>query len=144
MPWKVNGQRWHLGDKGFPVGKKVRWDRSLLPRLLELVRAVEPGLEIVWDARAAITLKVPGINRGWAQWRTKEAHGLDCRFQGKKGQFNLGRIEDFGAHPEIAEKERGDLIRLVFQHAEHAPLARLKEFLADHVRGFREMAGKKV
>ena len=24
MPWKVNGQRWHLGDKGFPPGKKVR------------------------------------------------------------------------------------------------------------------------
>ncbi len=30
MPWKVNGERWHLGDKGFPPGKKVQWDRALL------------------------------------------------------------------------------------------------------------------
>ena len=37
MPWKVNGQRWHLGEKGFPIGKRVVWDRSLLPRLIELV-----------------------------------------------------------------------------------------------------------
>ncbi len=144
MPWKVNGERWHLSDKGFPPGRKLRWDRSLLPRLLEVVRAVEPKLEIVWDARAAITLKVPGISRGWAQWRTKESHGLDCRFLGKKGQFNLSRIEDFGGHPEIAEKKNGDLIRLVFQQAEHAPLARLKEFLGEHLRGFKEMVAEKA
>src|SRR5207302_6244248 len=35
MPWKVNGERWHLGEKGFPPGKKVQWDLALLPRLLE-------------------------------------------------------------------------------------------------------------
>jgi excinuclease ABC subunit A len=144
MPWKVNGERWHLSDKGFPAGKKLRWDRSLLPRLLDLVKSAVPGLEITWDARAAVTLRVPGISRGWAQWRTKDSHGLDCRFLGKKGQFNLGRIEEFGVHPEIAEKSSGDLIRLVFQNAEHMPLARLKEFFAEHVRGFREMAGGKA
>src|SRR5262249_40094007 len=54
MPWKLNGERWHLGDKGFPSGKKVRWDRSLLARLLELVRSVEPLLEVRWDTRDAI------------------------------------------------------------------------------------------
>lgn len=145
MPWKVNGERWHLSDKGFPPGRKLRWDRSLLPRLLEVARAAVPGLEIIWEARAGIMLKVPGISRAWAQWRTKDAHGLTCCFLGKKGQFNLGRIEDFGVHPEIAEKNSGDLIRLVFQQAEHMPLARLKEFFAEHVQGFREMAkGKKA
>ena len=141
MPWKVNGERWHLSDKGFPIGKKLRWDRGLLPRLLEIVRSLEPGLEITWDSRAAITLRVPGIHRGWSQWRTKDAHGLDCRFLGKKGQFNLAQIEDFGLHPEIISNEGRDILHLVFQQAEHMPAARLKEVLAEHLRGFREVFG---
>src|SRR5262249_10115287 len=41
MPWKVNGERWHLGEKGFPAGRKVRWDRALLPRLLQVLREIE-------------------------------------------------------------------------------------------------------
>jgi excinuclease ABC subunit A len=143
MPWKVNGQRWHLGEKGFPVGRKVHWDRSLLPRLVELVKEVDPTLEIQWDSRAAITLRLPGISRAWAQWRTKDSHGLDCRFLGKKGQFNLSRIEPFGLSPSICGNRAGsDILRLVFQHNEHVHAARLNELLAEHLRGFREMLGK--
>src|SRR5205807_2188728 len=80
MPWKVSGERWHLGEKGFPAGKKLNWDRALLPRLIALVRAVEPALEIRWDNRVAVTLRVPGITRAWAQWRTKDAGSFTCRF----------------------------------------------------------------
>src|SRR5262249_8204190 len=54
MPWKVNGERWHLGDKGFPPGRKVYWERGLLKRLLDLVKSVEPALQIDWDQRATI------------------------------------------------------------------------------------------
>jgi excinuclease ABC subunit A len=142
MPWRLNGQRWHLGEKGFPVGKRVHWDRPLLPRLLDLVREIEPGLEVVWTARAAITLRVPGVSRAWAQWRTKESHGLDCRFLGKKGQFNLSQIERFGTSPTShGSRADGDVLRLVFQHAEHLHAAELKELLAEHLRGFREVFG---
>ena len=28
MPWKVNGERWHLSEKGFPPGRKLYWDRD--------------------------------------------------------------------------------------------------------------------
>jgi excinuclease ABC subunit A len=143
MPWKVNGERWHLGEKGFPPGRKVQWDRALLPRLLGLVRAVEPQIEVRWDARDAITLKVPDVSRGWAQWRTKEAVSLDCRFLGKKGQFNLSRVEGLGVAPQInGHREDADVLRLAFQHEEHVPAARLKELLAEHLRGFREAFGK--
>jgi excinuclease ABC subunit A len=143
MPWKVNGQRWHLGDKGFPVGKKVQWDRALLPRLLDLVRNVEPNLEVVWTARAAVTLRVPDVSRAWAQWRTKESHGLDCRFVGKKGQFNLSQVEAFGLAPSICDNRAdGDVLRLVFQQAEHVHPAKLKELLAEHLRGFKEAFAK--
>ncbi|MBV9123046.1 MAG: excinuclease ABC subunit UvrA [Planctomycetes bacterium] len=143
MPWKLNGERWHLGDKGFPAGKKMHWDRALLPRLLKLVRELEPGLEVQWDARAAITLRIPGSSRAWAQWRTKESHGLDCRFLGKKGQFNLSQVEAFGVSPSIkGNRADGDVLRLIFQHDNHVHAAELKELLAEHLKGFREVFGK--
>jgi excinuclease ABC subunit A len=143
MPWKVNGQRWHLGEKGFPAGRRLQWDRALLPRLLDLAREVEPGLEITWTARAAITLRVPGIKRAWAQWRTKDSHGLDCRFLGQKGQFNLSRVEPFGVSPSIhGNSSAGDVLRLVFKHDDHVHAVKLKELLAEHLRGFREAFGK--
>jgi len=101
MPWKVNGERWHLGEKGFPVGRKLKWDRTLLPRLLAVVREVEPGLEVRWDVQYFITLRVPGVNRWWGQWQTKQADALDVRFLGKKGQFNLSQLESLGTPAEL-------------------------------------------
>ncbi len=143
MPWKINGERWHLSEKGFPVGRKVRWDRGLLPRLLELVREVEPAVAVAWDARAAIKLRVPGVSRSWAQWRTKESEGLDCRFLGKKGQFNLSRLEHFGVAPAInGDREGADVLRLLFRQADQVHPAELKALLAEHLKGFRETFGK--
>ncbi len=139
MPWKLNGERWHLGDKGFPIGKKVLWDRVLLRRLLDLVKEIEPGLEVKWAARDAITLKVPGIGRGWAQWRTKQPEGLVCRFLGKKGQFNLARIEGLGIEPSIAGRDNGDVLSLTLRTLDAAQAGRLQEILTEHLAGFREV-----
>ncbi|HLN31490.1 MAG TPA: hypothetical protein VK395_27360 [Gemmataceae bacterium] len=143
MPWKLNGERWHLGEKGFPAGKKLQWDRALLPRLLAVVREVEPGLEIEWSSRAGVTLRVPGVGRSWAQWRTKESYGLDCRFLGKKGQFNLAQIEPFGISPAISgNRADSDVTRLIFRQVEHLQPAKLKQLLTEHLAGFREVFGK--
>ena len=84
MPWKVNGERWHLGEKGFPPGQQVHWDRAILPRLLDLVREIEPDLTIDWDTRDAITLRVPGVSRAWAALRTKFSHALEAKFLGRR------------------------------------------------------------
>ncbi len=143
MPWKVNGERWHLSDKGFPIGRKVRWDRTLLPRLIMLMREVEPSVEISWDTRDAILFYVPGISKSWGRFRTKDDAGLDCRFVGKPGQFNLSRIEAFGASPTLSE-DRGDgsqMMQLIFLHESHLHAPKLKELLAEHLRGFYEMFG---
>jgi excinuclease ABC subunit A len=142
MPWKINGEKWHLGDKGFPPGRKLLWERSLLPRLLELVREIEPGLEIDWKQRAAITLRVPGVKRAWAQWRTKESTALDCRFLGKRGQFNLAQVEGLGGAATLSHRDKGDLLRLLFTHEERLQAAKLKEVLHRHLQGFREAFGK--
>ncbi len=138
MPWKVMGERWHLGDKGFPPGRKVFWERSVLARLLELVRTIEPKLEIQWDNRAFINLRIPEIGRSWGQWRTKDAAGLDCRFMGKKGQFNLARLDGIGQQPSIHTRDGGDVLQLVFLHENHMHPQRLKELLTDHLTGFRQ------
>jgi excinuclease ABC subunit A len=143
MPWKVNGERWHLGEKGFPAGKTVAWDRALLPRLLQLAREIEPAVEVRWDARDAITLKVPGVSRSWAQFRTKDHAALDCRFLGKKGQFNLAQLDGLGAECAIGQhRSDGDVLRLQFQHLSQVQTGRLADVLREHLRGFRESFGK--
>jgi excinuclease ABC subunit A len=141
MPWKVNGERWHLGEKGFPPGRKLQWDRAILPRLLELVREVEPKVEIAWDNRLAVTLRVPGIQRAWAQLRTKDSEGLDCRFLSKKGQFNLSQIEKFGLSPVLSNHREGEMLHLVFQHENHLHPAALRELLRQQLEGFRATWG---
>lgn len=143
MPWKLNGEGWHLGEKGFPPGKKLRWDRALLPRLLALVREVEPKVKVEWDARDCVKLKVPGVGRSWAIWRTKEADSLDCRFLGKKGQLNLSRLELFGVAPELhSQRSDGDVVRLRFRSAEQVHAEELKKLLAEQLAGFREEFGR--
>src|SRR5262249_60939690 len=44
MPWKLNGQRWHLGDKGFPPGRKLRWDRQVVARRVGRGEEGGPGV----------------------------------------------------------------------------------------------------
>jgi excinuclease ABC subunit A len=143
MPWKVNGERWHLGEKGFPPGRKVQWDHGLLGRLLALVREVEPAVEVRWDVQYFITLRVPGVSRWWGQWQTKQAEALVCRFLGKKGQFNLSQVEGLGRTPAInGHREDGDVLTLTFQQMENLPAKQFKAVLAEHLRGFREAFGK--
>ena len=141
MPWKVNGERWHLGDKGFPPGRRIQWDRSVLARLLDVVKVVEPKVQIEWDNRALISVRVPDVTRAWAQWKTKDAAALECRFLGKQGQFNLSQVEAFGIQPRLAPAQEGEWLRLAFQHESHVHANELKEVLREHLRGFRETFG---
>jgi excinuclease ABC subunit A len=144
MPWKLNGQRWHTGEKGFPVGKRIAWDRSVLTRLLDLIREIEPGIEVNWNSRAAITLKVSGIGKSWSQWRTKESYGLDCRFLGKKGQFNLSQLEGLGHSSQLGTSRADvDVLQIIFQNLDQANRTKLKSLLSEHLRGFRERFGRK-
>ena len=144
MPWKVNGERWHLGEKGFPPGRKMYWDRTILPAFLAIVREAVPGLEIQWDARDAITLKLPGFTKGWGRIRTKDNTALDARFLGKPGQMNLSRLEGIGKDSAFAadRADGGEVLQMRFHKHEEMPRAKLKELLVEHARGFREQFGE--
>jgi excinuclease ABC subunit A len=142
MPWKRSGEKWHLSDKGFPPGRKPRWDLSALPRLLALLREVEPGVEPQWGQRAHFTLRVPGISRAWCFVKTKEPGALIMRFVGKPGQLNLARLEGLAATAELEDRGGTCVMTLSFLHSPTGgTAARLKAVLAEQLKGFREVAG---
>jgi excinuclease ABC subunit A len=140
MPWKRDGEKWHLGEKGFPPGKGAKWDRTILPKLVKSLREIDPSLDFKWDVRDAVTVRPQGSSRFWARLKTKESDALECWFAGPPGQFNLGVVEGFGRNPKI-ETNRSDgidLLKLWFVNGGHFQGAELKRFLTDHLRRFRK------
>ncbi|HZZ78940.1 MAG TPA: hypothetical protein VFE62_10505, partial [Gemmataceae bacterium] len=129
-------------EKGFPPGRKLQWDRAILPRVIDLLRKVEPKIEITWDNRAMISVRVPDVSRAWAYLRTKDCEALHCRFLGKKGQFNLNQIEKFGIDPTLQSASEGEALILQFLHDNHIHAQSLREILQQHLAGFREMFGE--
>jgi excinuclease ABC subunit A len=142
MPWKVNGESWHLGAKGFPAGRAQKWDRGILARLVGMMRDIDPKVEIDWTNRVAVSFRLPGVSRAWASWRTKQATALECKFLGKKGQFNLSQIESIGLDPKIRPHKNGEILHLTFLNDNHLHAAALKDILKQHAAGFRETFGK--
>jgi excinuclease ABC subunit A len=140
MPWKLNGERWHLGEKGFPPGRRLYWDRAILPRFLAIMKDVRKDLEIRWDARDSVLVKIPNIGKAWGRIRTKDNEALDCRFLGKPGQFNLSRLEGIGRNPSLTadRADGGETMRLLFQKEEEMPGSALKDVLGEHLAGFVE------
>ncbi|WP_162658231.1 excinuclease ABC subunit UvrA [Tuwongella immobilis] len=140
MPWKLNGEKWHLGEKGFPPGKGAKWDRAALPRLIELIRKIEPTIEIRWDTRDAIAFYLPGFSRFWGRFKTKESDCLECRFNGKPGAFNLTHLEAAGMDGEFLQdrKDGVDVMLLRFTNANPMVGNKLRDLLQRHLQGFRE------
>jgi len=144
MPWKKDGEKWHLGDKGFPLGKGVKWDRTLLPKLLKLLRELDPALEFKWDVRDAITIRPAGSSRFWCRIKSKESVALEVWFVGRKGHMNLGRFEGIGRESAI-EGDRDDgseVLKLWFVTGDNLPVGKLKPVLAEHLRGFNSEFGE--
>src|SRR5262249_37712104 len=128
----------------FPPGRKLRWDRAALPRLLQVIKEVDPALEVQWANRDSVSFKVPDAGRSWAHLRTKDSDSLKARFLGKKGQFNLAQVDGLAASATISgHRDEGDVLELVFTSLDQIQPARLKALLAEHLRGFREvMSGR--
>jgi excinuclease ABC subunit A len=143
MPWKKDGEKWHLSDKGFPPGLGAKWDRNLLPRLIKLLREIDPTLEFKWDVRDAVTVRPQGAQRAWARFKTKEAATMETWFVGRPGELNLGRLEGVG-HDALIEGDRTDgidVLKLWFVTSNDMPAAKLKPVLADHLRAFKRAFG---
>jgi excinuclease ABC subunit A len=138
MPWKKDGEKWHLSEKGFPLGRKLRWDRSVLPRLLAVLKDVDDSLEYKWDVRDAITIRPAGSSRFWCRIKTKESDALEAWFIGTRGQMNLASVEGIGRDPAL-EGDRNDgseVLKLRFLAMDQLQPAKLKDVLKAHLKAF--------
>jgi excinuclease ABC subunit A len=138
MPWKKDGEKWHLSEKGFPLGRKLRWDRSVLPRLLAVLKDVDDSLEYKWDVRDAITIRPAGSSRFWCRIKTKESDALEAWFIGTRGQMNLASVEGIGRDPSL-EGDRTDgseVLKLRFLAMDQLQPAKLKVVLKAHLKAF--------
>jgi excinuclease ABC subunit A len=143
MPWKKNGEKWHLGEKGFPPGRGAKWDRALLPNLIKLLRGVDPRLEWKWDVRDAITVRPKGSSRFWARIKTKEHDALEIWFIGRRGQTTLSNYENFGRNATV-EGDRADgseILKLWMVTGNHLQTSELKPLLAEHLKAFKTSFG---
>ena len=141
MPWKRDGEAWHLGDKGFLPSKPPKWDKAVLTAFLALIRKVEPKLKITWDVKDAFTVRVPGSNRFWIRVKTKETACVEMWFQTKPGQFNLARWEAVGYDNKLETDrwEGCDTLTLRFKTPDHLNPSVLAPLLKEHLKGFREL-----
>src|SRR5260221_14647681 len=101
-------------------------------------------MEVQWDSRDSILLKIPDIGKAWGRIRTKDADALDCRFLGKPGQLNLNKLEGIGQNPTLTadRADGGETMRLLFQKEEEMPKGKLQAVLAGHREGFVESFGQ--
>ncbi|MBL8865489.1 MAG: hypothetical protein JNK93_07995 [Planctomycetia bacterium] len=143
MPWKKDGEKWHLGEKGFPAGKKLKWDRAALPALLKVLREIEPDIDVKWDSRDHILLKLPGVSKGFAWFRTKEADALVCNLVMSAGLFNLAKLDGFCRHAEFTS-DRSDTTQvvrmdIVSPHPLRTPA--FAKFMKEYLEGYRKAFG---
>ncbi|GBD36546.1 UvrABC system protein A [bacterium HR36] len=137
MPWKVNGQRWHLSDKGFPPGQPRQWPLSLLSALVAIVQEAVPEAELDWAYRDAIILRLPQIRRPWARWKTKQPEALECAFAVPKGQCNLALLEGIGASQHLdTSRAEVDVARWTFRREEELAAGRLQLLLRTLAQSF--------
>ncbi len=64
MPWKRMGEKWHNGDKGFPPGRKIRWDRAALARAPEREAMAPAAVKVPAVKVAAAKASVPADSPG--------------------------------------------------------------------------------
>jgi excinuclease ABC subunit A len=132
-PWKVLGRKWHVSRKGFPSGKRIRWEPELLGRLLDLLAAVRPEAEIEWGNKQVVYFRTPQTRELWAAVHTKRRHGVDLTLFNEAGGVALGRIADFGREREIAPHRDGrDQVDIRFDKPEQVASKSLALFLKEH------------
>ena len=139
MPWKKLGKKWHLSRRGFPVGKKVKWNIDLLDQLLELLADVaSEHSEFLWNNQQLVHLYVPEHKVPWATVHTKRTESLDLALTGPKSLFSLGRITELGDAPSVdAMNEAHDQIKLCFHRHDQLGNEDLRAFLQEHLDSVR-------
>jgi excinuclease ABC subunit A len=132
-PWKVLGRKWHVSRKGFPSGKRIRWEADLLDRLFDLLQSAAPQAEIDWGNKQVVYFRRKNSEAVWAAVHTKRRHGVDLSLFNEAGRVALGRITELGREREIATSGNGrDQINIRFDNSEQIVSQSLTVFVREH------------
>jgi excinuclease ABC subunit A len=132
-PWKVLGKKWHLSRKGFPSGKRVRWEPEVLDQLANALQGVLAGAKIDWTGKQVVYIYRPGTEEPWATLQTKRRGGIDLALFGPAGRFALGRIASLGREREIVTGPgKPDQIQIRIDHHRQVLDPDFVRFLKEH------------
>ena len=144
-PWKALGRKWHFSRKGFPPGKRPKWDMELLEELCETLVETDPDGQFLWNNQQLVHFCEKNSSRLWASLLTKKLDFVELRLTGPKGKFPLGSIIDLAAEREvISDRDDCDSIRLRFKSMDDLTKGDLKGFLAEHLEAVNEAAAAGV
>jgi len=137
MPWKVLGRKWHFSRKGFPLGKKVRWNIELLEQLCESLSEAAPDGQFLWNNQQVVHYCLNGGGEPWATIYTKRPAEVELQLAGPKDAFALGRVASLASEREVVQDRASkDLIKLKFRQLADLSKA-VDEFLHEHVVAVR-------
>jgi excinuclease ABC subunit A len=135
-PWKVLGRKWHVARKGFPSGKRVKWDADVLDKLFDDLLAAAPNLDVDWGNKQIVYMRLAGQEKVWAAVHTKRRGGIDLALYHDAGRIALGRIAEFGAEREINSARDGrEIVSIRFDKSSQVTAPSFKQFLREHARG---------
>ncbi len=129
-PWKVLGRKWHLSRKGFPSGKRVAWDATVLEKLADLLEKAVPEAQVDWTNKQVAYFRKATDDSVWAAIHTKRRGGIDLSLFAAPGQFALGQVAEFGQDREITNHTDGrEAVKIRFTRMSQVTSAKLKQFL---------------
>ena len=133
-PWRQLGRKWHVARRGFPLGKKVRWEVDVLERLFRLLERAAPDGQFQWTNKQVVPLSVAGQKEPWAAVQTKKLDAVYLTLTGPKGRFTLGQITGLGHDPDLdAQRPDVDLLRLKFRSRQDLARGNLAALLKKHL-----------
>ncbi|MEC7979687.1 MAG: excinuclease ABC subunit A, partial [Planctomycetota bacterium] len=132
MPWKKMGRKWHLSRKGFPPGKKPKWDLELLDELLDMLMEIQPAGQFLWNQQVLIHFMIPEMKEPWATITTKKTDHVGLSLRSPTGAVSLGRIAELGADQKIElDKDGWDILRIELRTVEEIHLPDFQIFLTE-------------
>ena len=133
-PWKKLGRKWHFMRKGFPAGRRVRWDVAVLEKLCDRLEVAAPDAQFAWSNQMLVRMYLNGNRDPWAGILTKRTDAVVLSLGCPKGGVPRGRIKDLGCERELDEtKEKYDLVKISFRKVKDLNEGDLDAFLKEHL-----------
>jgi excinuclease ABC subunit A len=110
QPWKTQGKQWHLSQKSINRRHTIQWKPDLLLAMIGRFNAIDPTLDIAWNARTAVRLFRPGSTRLSAKIVTNVGRGLRVEIRAPRGALTPTQVDRLGEDVEIAVRDGHDRI----------------------------------